>query len=212
MWYIEVGTQIIIAMIFEISAPHVIPMCQLVYYGTRRLWDRSCSCDKKKSRKVLQSDYEELYIGPEFDIDARLAQVVAIIWVTFMYSPGLPVLFLITAINFVIVYWIDKWLLLRFYRTPKNYDEICINFSLNEMKIAFIFHFILGSAIYSNDKILTSSGATDLIRNAGQPDSKSKSIFEVSRYNSHHVLTFIGGNVIIMLILFFESTIFGYIK
>jgi len=84
-----------------------------------------------------------------------------------MYSPGLPVLFLITAINFLIVYWIDKWLLLRFYRTPKNYDEICINFSLNEMKIAFIFHFILGSAIYSNDKILTSSGAVNLIRNAG---------------------------------------------
>lgn len=115
----------------------------------------------------MQSDYEDLYIGPEFDIDARLAQIVAIIWVTFMYSPGLPVLFLITAINFFLVYWIDKWLLLRFYRTPKNYDEICINFSLDEMKIAFIFHFILGSAIYSNDKILTSSGATDLIRNAG---------------------------------------------
>ena len=27
MWYIEVGTQIIIAMIFEILAPHVIPLC-----------------------------------------------------------------------------------------------------------------------------------------------------------------------------------------
>ena len=129
-----------------------------------------------------------------------------------MYSPGLPVLFLITVINFFFIYWIDKWLLLRFYRTPKNYDEICINFSLNEMKIAFIFHFLLGSAIYSNDKILTSSGATNLIKNAAQENSNSKSIFEVSRYNSYHVMTFIGGNVIIMLLILFEQTIFGYIK
>jgi hypothetical protein len=75
-----------------------------------------------------------------------------------MYSAGLPILFLITATNFMIIYWIDKWLLLRFYRTPKNYDEMAINFSLNEMKFAFIFHFFIGAMVFSNEKILTSKG------------------------------------------------------
>tara|TARA_B110000285_G_C14804771_1_gene459165 strand:+ start:256 stop:477 length:222 start_codon:yes stop_codon:yes gene_type:complete len=73
MWYIDVGTQIIFAMILEISAPHLIPLLQLMYLGIARLYDRSCSCDKRKSKKLLQSEYEELYIGPEFSLDARLA-------------------------------------------------------------------------------------------------------------------------------------------
>lgn len=91
-------------------------------------------------------------------MDARLAQIVAFTWVTFMYSSGLPILFLITAGNFFIIYWIDKWLLLRFYKTPKNYDEDCIFFSIHEMKISFVFHFIIGAIVFSNEKILSKKG------------------------------------------------------
>ena len=91
-------------------------------------------------------------------MDARLAQIIAFTWVTFMYSSGLPILFLITAVNFVLIYWVDKWLVLRFYRTPKNYDELCINFSLEEIKLSFVFHFIIGAIVFSNKKILTSKG------------------------------------------------------
>ena len=47
MWYIDVGSQILLAMILEIGAPHVLPMTQLTMYGCRRSWDRSCSCDRK---------------------------------------------------------------------------------------------------------------------------------------------------------------------
>jgi len=74
MWYIDVGTQIILAMILEILAPHLIPFLQLIYLGCTRHYDRGCnSCNKRKSKKLLQSEYEELYIGPEFSLDARLA-------------------------------------------------------------------------------------------------------------------------------------------
>ena len=110
-------------MILEVGAPHVLPISNLIFYSCKRSYDRGCTCDKRKSKKYLQSDYEELYTGPEFHLDARLAQIIAITWTTFMYSPALPILFIIAAINFFIIYWIDKWLILRFYRTPKNYDE-----------------------------------------------------------------------------------------
>jgi hypothetical protein len=36
MWYIDVGSQILLAMILEIAAPHCIPICQMVMYGSRR--------------------------------------------------------------------------------------------------------------------------------------------------------------------------------
>lgn len=168
------------------------------------MWDRSCTCNKRKSKKLLQSEYEEINVGPEFSLDARLAQVVAFVWVTFMYSPALPSLFIITAVNFCIIYWIDKTLLLRFYRTPKNYDELSINFSLDMIKnYTFIFHFFIGVLVYSNDKIL--SGSDDEVT-AG-----SNSIFSLERYNTLHVILFVIGNVVLFFIAMFESTIFSWV-
>ena len=162
---------------------------------------------------LLQQEYEDLYTGPEFHLDARLAQIVAFTWVTFMYSSGLPILFLITAGNFFIIYWVDKWLLLRFYKTPKNYDQICIMFTLNEMKISFVFHFIIGAIVYSNEKILSKKGVGSslLVPTDYDPDTDNSSIFSIQRYNSIHVFIFLTGNLIILVLAFFEHTIFSYL-
>ena len=42
----------------------------------------------------------------------------------------MPVLYIVMALDFTLTYWVDKVLLLRFYRSPKNFDETTINFSL----------------------------------------------------------------------------------
>ena len=183
----------------------------MVLYSCRRFHDRRWTCDKKKSRKLLQSEYEQLYIGPLFNLDARLAQIIAFTWVTFMYSAGLPILFLITAFNFMLIYWVDKWLVLRFYRTPKNYDEVCINFSIEEIKYSFIFHFIIGAVVYSNEKILTSKGiGSDLIASTYTSDD-NPSLFSLQRYNSVHVILFFCANLIIFIIIIFEQTIISFL-
>ena len=125
-----------------------------------------------------------------------------------MYSSGLPIMFPITAVNFILIYWIDKTLLLRFYRTPKNYDEKCIEFSIKEMKFGFIFHFIIGALVYSNARILSSSGSNNFFKDSASKDVQS--FFHLSRYNSTHVLLFFLGTIMILILLFFESTIFSW--
>jgi hypothetical protein len=95
-----------------------------------------------------------LYVGPDFGLDGRLAQMIAIVWVVFMYAPGLPILFPLTALNFFIIYWIDKYLLLRFFKKPKNYDEESILFTVDQMKYSFVFHMVLGAFVYSKNTIL----------------------------------------------------------
>lgn len=159
----------ILAMLLEIGAPHAIPIIQVIYYGFKRFKDRGFTCDKRRSNKILQSEYEELYIGPEFALDARLAQIVAIVWVTFMYSPALPVLFVIAVINFFIIFWVDKYLLLRFYHSPKNYNEESIMFSLGEMKFSFLFHFLIGLLVYSNERIISPTTSNFNFLNFDQP-------------------------------------------
>lgn len=71
-WYMNVGTKIIMTMIIELPIPHFWPMTMLTYFKCARAWDRSCTKDRRKSKKILQEDYEDLYIGPEFVLDYRL--------------------------------------------------------------------------------------------------------------------------------------------
>jgi hypothetical protein len=82
-----------------------------------------------------------------------------------MYSSALPILYPMAVINLSIIFLVDKYLLLRFYRTPKNYDEQSIEFSIGDMKYSFLFHFIIGLLVFSNDRILSNSGHIDLFNN-----------------------------------------------
>ena len=137
-------------MVLEIVMPHILPMAMIIYYKSIQWYDRHGGCDSKRSRKIIQSEYEELYIGPEIVMDSRLAQIIACTWVTMTYCIGLPILFLISAINFTLIYWVDKWLILRFYRTPKNFDDRLIRYSIKYLKIGVIFHVLIGFAMLSN--------------------------------------------------------------
>ena len=72
-WYNKVGAQIIMTMIIEIVAPHGLPLVLTIYYGVSRCIDRGCTKDKRKTKQLIQYNYEQLYIGPEFTLDNRLA-------------------------------------------------------------------------------------------------------------------------------------------
>ena len=72
-----------------------------------------------------------------------------------MFSSGMPLLYVLMAINFTVTFWIDKWLILRFYKTPTNFNGESILYSVGLMEYGIVFHFILGWFLMSNHKILT---------------------------------------------------------
>ena len=163
-------------MIIELPLPHMFPLLQLAYYKIYRCCDRGCKKDRRRSKMILQKDYEDIYIGCEFVFDYRLAQIVAFVQVTFMYNIGLPILFFISILNFALMYWIDKWLLLRFHCRPKNFDETTINFALNHIKVAFFLHAIVGFAMLQNDGILKTEFPEALINFSGHTAKKEQEL------------------------------------
>ena len=184
-------------MLLEIVAPHVLPILQIIGYGGSRFWDRSCSRDQHKTKCELQSQYEQMYIGPEFMIDSRLAQIIACTWVTFMFSSSMPGLYLVTAINFFIIYWVDKYLLLRFYKSPKNYDETTIMYTISMLKWLFVMHFGMGLMMLSNKQILKgrSTELKDEIEwyNDLQEGLLSGALELKGRFKTTHMVLFIVG-------------------
>ena len=210
-WFIQYGTMVVQTMILEIPIPHGFPCLMLFVASVRRLYDRRGKSDKSISRMYIQSDYEELYVGAEFLLDSRLAQIIAVVWVTFIYSPALPLLLPLAVVNFSIIYWVDKTLVLRFFRTPKNYDERIINKQISYLKLTFPFHLIGGLFFLSNNGILQSDSF----------ENKNTTIIAVNKWSvrtfgfnilsdqfqSAHLISFITVQMILMTYLAFAGRI-----
>lgn len=148
-WYTKYGTQIVFTFVVEIAIPHGVPLLLIIVFSIWRCSDRSCTRDRRKTKQLLQNSYEQLYTGPEFMLENRLAQIIALTWCAFMFSTCMPVIILVTFFNFLAMYWIDKFLVLRFYRTPKNWDEETITYSLSMLKWTFLFHLLMGEIMLS---------------------------------------------------------------
>lgn len=60
------------------------------------------------------------------------------------YASGMPVLYVTAAASFLFSYWMDKWLFLRFYRTPPMYDEKLGASATRLIPLAVFLHLIVG--------------------------------------------------------------------
>ena len=74
---------------------------------------------------------------------------------------GLPVLFIISIVNLTIMYWYDKYLVLRVYRIPANLNEKPIKHAIQMFHWVFIMHFFVGYSMITNDSIISSDELVD---------------------------------------------------
>jgi len=70
-WYRNVGSSIIMTMIIGIFSPHIANSFWWILGFAKRLWDRKCTCDYKRTRQVFQIDYEMKYIGADYLMEYR---------------------------------------------------------------------------------------------------------------------------------------------
>jgi hypothetical protein len=61
-WYGVVGGTIVLSCFINAVMP-LFNFVFLLQAGLKRCIDRGCSCDKRRTKKILQSDYEQLYMG-----------------------------------------------------------------------------------------------------------------------------------------------------
>ena len=73
--------------------------------------DRRGACfNDKVTKKILQEDYDNAYLGPEFFLEFRYSQLLSNIYMTMMFSCGMPLLYPVAVFSFFLIYWIDKWM------------------------------------------------------------------------------------------------------
>lgn len=105
-----------------------------------RCWDRGCTCDEKKTKQLVQEDYEDKNTGAEFMFEFRYSNILTVLAVAFLYSGGLPILYPVAAIFFFITYWMDKCLLFHCYRKPVQFDNYLAKGTLGYFKYILVGH------------------------------------------------------------------------
>lgn len=63
-------------------------------------------------------------------------------------------LYPIAAIYFAITYWTDKWLLLKYYLEPHQYDASMAEYIVSFFKYAFVLHFAVTYYMYKEPKVM----------------------------------------------------------
>ncbi len=114
-WYSDVGVQILLIMMLNTLAPHGFVAIELAWVHCVR---RNPRCSKPSSQRELN----DWHTGPEFRAHYRYAQNLMTVFVTMLYGPGLPLLYPLAALSFAVYLWVDKYLLLRYFKTPPRMD------------------------------------------------------------------------------------------
>jgi hypothetical protein len=71
-----------------------------------------------------------------------------------MFSSGMPILYFVALVTFFLSYWVDKFMLLKYYRMPPSYTINLSYYSIQIMKFSIIFHYLFGFFMFSYGAIL----------------------------------------------------------
>jgi len=151
-WFRTTGDNLIDTILFIAYWPLIE---FFMYWGLRilfRCMDRGyTSCDKYKTKKVTLLQYTNLYAGPEYFMHYKYSAILNVVFCTFMYGFGLPLLFPIAFVTFVILYFVEKSMLYYSYKLPPMYDERLNDDVLSKLQWAPVFFFIFGYWMLSSN-------------------------------------------------------------
>ena len=150
-WYLRVGSLIMILMIISLGSPHLIFLLIAYPLGVLR---RNCCLESKKHKKS-QYEMNLRFIGPEFDMAGKTAQILNVIFTSYLYSGGIPLLNCTCFIYLIVVYYTDKFLVLRHYRSPSYSNQDLYMSTFKILPLAVIFHCCFALYMHGNPDIFT---------------------------------------------------------
>ena len=139
----------------------------------------------------------------EFLLEFRYSQFLTTIFMIFMYSSGLPLLYIICFFSFFFTYWFDKLFLLKCHRKPPSYTLHLSDKTRMIMKFSLIPHFFVGLYMYTNSSIITPTEVKSQIYSYIHTDSK---YLNSERFANLHSAIFLVTFAVILVVFIFRYT------
>ena len=123
-WFKILGNTIVGTMVITGSMPLVGLAGNYTRQFLERAWDRGFSINSVyKTKKTGLKEYIDLHSGPPHSIHFAFSQLLVIVFVTFMFGFGIPILFPIAFVSIFVLYHVEKICMYYRYRRPPMYDE-----------------------------------------------------------------------------------------
>ena len=109
LWYSSVGLAITNIMAYNIFIPHLAPFAKSLLNPSRRWYHGD---------GLTQMQLNEFYLTDKFEMEQKCAQLMQTLAVTLTFSAGMPALYPIAFVTLLVMYWLDKYFLLRVDTKP----------------------------------------------------------------------------------------------
>lgn len=124
-----------------------------------------------------------------------------------MYSTGMPLLYPFAAVFYTILYWVYKFLLLKFYQRTNRFNEELPIFSTNFIKFGLILHGIFGGLMLTNSSLIPVTAKEEVEDANGMTIEAFKSRFSDSVYAELYLAFWI----LVLVWLFLKETVLSFI-
>jgi len=78
--------------------------------------------------------------------------MLVIVWVTFLFGPGLPILFPIALFGLIVLYTTNRLSLAYLCRQPPTYDEKMNSTTVSLLRVPPFLYVVMGAWVYSNQQ------------------------------------------------------------
>lgn len=148
-------------------------------------------------------------------MEYRYSQLLTLLYVTFMYGAGMPLLYIIALFSLVAIYWVDKITLVRLYRSPPRYSSKLMSRARMWMTPMLLIHICLGFWMFSNSTIFESEDSTlfghKLGSSSEQWRQKLKWINLGDRIAQVHSFIIFVAIIVLIVIILFKNLIYDFI-
>ena len=163
-WFRLTGNLLVSTMIFNAYFPVLEFGINYVIRFISRLYDSKWTNSNWKTRAKSIHAYIENRSGPIYYIHFRYAAILNIVFVTFMFGFGMPLLFPIAAASFLILYVTEVLQLYYSYRAPPNYDKKVSEEVLSLLKFAPALYLAFGYWMISSMQLFENKYLTPIER------------------------------------------------
>ena len=105
------------------------------------------------TKKLTQYDLNALYTGDQISSHYVYAQNYTYLFCVMMFSTGLPILYPFACIAFFVLYWVYKFLLLKYYEKTTKFNEELPIYSITWIKFSILIHGVFGLFMYTNNDL-----------------------------------------------------------
>jgi len=97
--------------------------------------------------------YVDLYSGPEYFNHFKYSGILNVAFVTMLYGLGMPILFLVAAFTYFVLYSLERILVAYFYQLPPTFDDQMTKNAFRIIRWASVLHLFFGYWMLSNKQI-----------------------------------------------------------